>query len=340
MDFDFLVSEFESKSGVKKDDILNLVDKKHSEMGSLITKEGAIYLVAKELGVNLTENSIIRMPIRNISPGMRSVNVIGRIFKISKINEFTKSNGSSGRVANVFIGDNTGFLRIPLWDDQVKLLEETTVSIGDIVQVNNGFARENTFGEVEISLGKFGAIGPLEDYVELPPVDNLIKMSLNLTIERASISDITSGGDFEISGTVVQIFKGNFLFDVCPMCGSKVENSRCVEHGDVVPNHALVLSFVLDDGTGDLRCVLFRDTAEKIVGIKSNELYELNYDERFKLINKKVLGRDLILTGKVKKNKLFDRLELVVNDFKPINPLEESKRLAVDIESMVGALVG
>ena len=337
MDFDFLLTELINKSNLKKDYILNLVDKKYLEMKNLITKEGAVYLVARELGVDLPENTTGRLPIKNIKLGMRNVSFIGRIFRISKINEFIKSNGTVGRVSNIFIGDNTGFIRIPLWDNQVKLLEESTISLADVIQVNNGFARENTFGDVEISLGKFSSINHIEGYAELPSTEDLSKMFFSMSPERTDTSSVIPGGNFEIKGTILQLFKGNFLFDVCAMCGSKVESSRCIEHGDVIPSHALVLSFILDDGTGDLRCVLFREVAERMCGITSEELSEIEPETRYHLLSDKLLGKEFILSGRVKKNKLYERLEMMVNDFKDINPLEESNKLLDELESMVGA---
>jgi len=335
MDFNILVTELENKSNLKKGYILSLVDKKYLEMKDLITKEGALYLVAKELGLNLPEGSS-RMSIKSVVSGMRNINVIGRVFRISKINEFTKSSGTAGRVANIFIGDGTGLIRIPLWDEQVKLLEDSTISLGDVIQISNGFARENTFGDIEISLGRFGAIIPVEDYVELPSIENLSKMFLNNSPERTNISNIITGGNFEIKGTVVQIFKSNFLFEVCPMCGNKVENSRCIEHGDITPSHALVLSFVLDDSTGDLRCVLFRTVAERVCGMSAEELSVLEPEKRYQLLNSKLLGGEFVLVGRIKKNKLYDRPEMIVNNFKDINPLEESKKLVDETELMIG----
>ncbi|MEM5797289.1 MAG: OB-fold nucleic acid binding domain-containing protein [Candidatus Aenigmatarchaeota archaeon] len=333
MDFDLLLAELQNRSGLKKDDILYLVDKRYSEMNNLITKEGAIYLVAKELGIDLPENTIEKTPIKNITPGMRNVNIIGRVFKISKTNEFIKLDGTVGRVVNIYIGDNTGFVRVPLWDEQIKLLEES-ISLGDIVQISHGVARENIFGDIEISLGRFGRIIPVE-YTNLPSLEELSKMFLNVFPERSDIVNIVSGGNFEIKGTIVQLFKGNFLFDICPLCDGRLDNSKCFEHGEVTPNQALVLSFIIDDGTGDLRCVLFREIAEKICGIKSRELSSIEPGERYQMLADRLLGKEFILSGKVRKNKLFDRLEMVVNDFKDINPLEESKRLVNELESVV-----
>lgn len=336
MDYDFLISELESKSNLKKDDVQSLVEKKYSEMNSFITMEGAVYLVAKEMNIDLPENSSERMPIKNIKPGMRNSNIIGRIFRISKITEFTKSNGMAGRVSNVFVGDGTGFVRVPLWDDQVKLLEDNTLSLGDVVSIVGGMARENMYGDTEISLGRFGAIHIVEDYTELPSVNDLTKMLFNNSTERTCVTDITPGGNFEIKGTVVQLFRGSFLFDICPMCGGKTDNSRCNEHGDVTPNHAMVLSFIVDDGTDSMRCVLFRETAEKLCGITAEELYKLDADQRFRLFEDRLLCKDVILAGNVKTNSMYDRMEMMVNGFKSINPLEESKKLVDDMEIAVG----
>ncbi len=335
MDFSALINNLQTKLNLKREDIESLVDKKYSEMRDLITKEGAVYLVAKEFGVSLPENTNSRMPIRSVKAGIRNASVIGRVFKISKTNEFTKSNGNPGRVANLFIGDNTGIVRVPLWDDHVKLLEEGMVSIGDVVQINNAFVKENIFGEPELSLGKFGSISHADGFIELPSVEQLSKTSLNTT-ERAPIDSIVAGGNFEIRGTIVQILKGNFLFQVCSMCDNKIEEGRCIEHGDVSPAYAQVISFIIDDGKGDLRCVSFRDVAEKLSGIKADELVGMQTDERQKAISDKILGKEMILTGRVKKNNLYDRLEMIVNDLKSINPLEESKVLLNGIELMVG----
>lgn len=335
--FEELVKEIEAKSNITAEKLLELVNKKYSETQNLITKEGALYLVARELGIDIPERRN-RTKIKGIVSGTKNINVIGRIFKITKTNEFVKANGEKGRVANIFIGDDTGYVRIPLWDQQVKLLEDGIISLGDVIQVTNTLSRENVFGDVELSLGRFGSINQLEDFVELPSVEELSKMFLNISPERTTIESIVPGGNFEVKGVIVQIFKGNFLFEICSVCGDKLLNKKCIEHGDVATDYDLVLSFILDDSTGDLRCVAFRELAEKLCNISTDELINLDQEKRYKLLSEKILGKELILIGRVKKNKIFDRLELMVNDFKDINPLEESKKLAEELELTIGGV--
>ncbi len=335
MNFDYLLTELQSKSNLDRDEIHSLVNDKYADMKDFITKEGAIYLVAKEIGIDLPERPTGIIPIGSVIIGMKNVNVIGRVFRISRIVDFSKSNGSKGRVANLLIGDSTGSIRVPIWDEQVKSLEDGSISMGDILQISNGFSRENNFGGIELSIGKFGAIGHLTDY-DLPSVEQLEKGILSISAERSNISDTVPGGDFEIKGTIVNVFKGSFLFNVCPMCGNKIDENRCVEHGDVSPSPALVVSFIVDDGTGDIRCVMFKKSAEKICDLTSDHLAKLDTEARYNEISEKLLGKEFIFSGRIKQNKLFDRTEMMVNDFKDINPLEESNRLVEQLEMIIG----
>ncbi|MEM7825992.1 MAG: hypothetical protein QW412_04020, partial [Candidatus Aenigmatarchaeota archaeon] len=149
--------------------------------------------------------------------------------------------------------------------------------------------------------------------------------------ERALIKNIVPGS-FEVLASIVHVFKSNFLFKVCPVCGIAIEQSKCSEHGDVEPNPALVVSCIVDDGSGDMRAVFFRETAERLLEAEAEEIADLDEEKRYELIAEKLMGRELILQGRVRKNKIFDRLELIVNEFKDIDVLEESKRLADEIE--------
>jgi len=335
MTIEEILSEIEKQANVSKQELQDRIARKQSDLSGLVSLEGAAHLVAKELGVDLLEETKRKLEMKNVISGMKNVNVIGRIFKISNTNEFKRSDGSTGKVVNLSVGDATDYTRIALWNDQTTLIEEGAIKLGDVVQIVNGFAKENIFGGIEISLGKYGSIKPVEENYELPSLNELNKKFLSNEPKKISISEI-GFGTVEITATIVSIFKSNFIFNVCPMCGSKTdENSTCKEHGKIDSEHALVLSAIADDGTGDIRVVFFRNTAERLLGATASELAKLDKEERFKIIKEKVLGREIPLLGVVKKNKIVDRLELIVNDFKELDALEESKRLIDEIELKV-----
>jgi hypothetical protein len=215
------------------------------------------------------------------------------------------------------------------------LIEEETLKLGDIIQVDNGITKENVFGDVEISVGKFGSIRQIEEPLDMPDLEELTKKFLAFNPERASIEDLVPG-NFEIKGNIVYIFRGNYLFEVCSICGNRAEKNICAEHGEIKPNKALVLSCIIDDGIGNLRTVFFRESAEKLIGTTATELDSLEEEKRYELIKERLLGKEVILIGRVKRNRIFDRLELIVNTIKDLNVREESKRLVETVELKVG----
>lgn len=331
--FEEILTKLEKGTNVSRKGLMTRIAKKQQELSGLVSKEGAAHLVAKDLGLDLLGETRRRLEIKNIVSGMRNVNVVGRVFKISNVVEFKRQDGSAGRVVNIFLADNTGCIRLPLWDTQVKIVEDETVKVGDVIQVMSAFARENVFGDVEMNLGKYSSIQAVEE--DMPSAEELNKKFMTNGIERTDIKNAMPGVS-EMKATIVHVFKGNFLFDTCSICGSTLKSGECQEHGKVDAIPALVISCVADDGTGDLRAVLFRELAERVVKTSAEELKKLSPDERFGLIEKNLVGKDFVLTGRIKKDKVFDRIEMVVNDYKDLNVLNESKKLIEEIELRVG----
>jgi len=331
MDVEDLLKELEEKSGLTRESLLAKLKEKQNELSGLINMKGAIHLVARDLGVELKKEELKPLQMANIVPGMRRVNVVGRVFRISPVREFERSSGEKGRVVNLFIGDATGFVRLPLWDRQVELVEAERVRVGDVVQILNGIARENIFGEVEIRLGRYGSITSID--AELPSAEELGKRFLMPRAERVAIKDLVPGF-FELKGTVVHVFKGKFLFDTCSICGATLTHG-CAEHGEVEALPALVISGIIDDGTANVRFVLFREVAQQLVQVNMEEFVKLSVEERQEKVSDALLGRELTLRGRVRRNPRTEQLEVLVNQVEDINILNESKRLVERLEAQV-----
>jgi len=334
---DILV-EIEKQTKIPKNELMEKINKKQEELSGLISIEGAAHLVAREFGIDLLNEKKRKLEMKNIVTGMKNVNVVGRIFKISNLIEFKRKDGTEGRVVNLFLSDNTDYIRLPLWNDQTKLIDDGGIGLGNTIQITNGLAKENIFGNIEINLGKYGSIKPIEG-VELPNAEELEKKFLSSSLRKALIKDVGLG-KFEIKANIVHVFRGKFLFDTCSTCGSSLKDKKCLEHGEVKPEKALVVSCIIDDGTENIRTVFFREQAEKVCGLKASELSQLDLEKRHELVKERLIGKELILNGRVKKNKAFDRIELLVSNFKDLNVLEESKKLAEEIELKFTTKVG
>lgn len=321
------LEEIMEKASIERKELEDKIKKKHTELSGLVSMQGAAHLVARDLGINILVKKR-ELKIKDLKDGMKNVDVKARISLISDPIEFERKDGSKGKVSNLFITDGTGDIRIPIWDKQVDQLKEH-LNQGDVVEIKNGMVRVNNIGSLELRVSAFSRIEKLKDDGSIPeeaPVKTL-------PTEKIEIKNVKEGF-YSIRGNIVQLFKINFTYMMCPECRMKVENNKCSEHGKVKPEVNMIVSGILDDGTGNLRAVFFRDQAQKISGLEPKTLAKLDQDEGYKMLKDAILGKEVVISGRVQKNKMFENLEMVVNNVQETNPIEEGKKIINEIKSL------
>lgn len=116
-----------------------------------VGRGGNIEHVEKNVSVNIRPHKIVE-----IKAGMNGLTVLGKVLDLGKTRTFTRKDGKTGKVSNITIGDETGKIRVTLWDAKA---ESPGVNTGDIVEIMNAYARENTFSNsTELQLGSGGGI--------------------------------------------------------------------------------------------------------------------------------------------------------------------------------------
>ena len=120
----------------------------------------------------------------------------------------------------------------------------------------------------------------------------------------------------EILGTLVQVLDPRY-FNVDPETGKKV-----LEGGET----SYVMNAVLDDGTGNLRCVFWKNQTNHLLGKTEENIVSLKENlSAFEGIKNDLLGEQFKLKGKVVRNEMFDRLEFSVQIVEKANPEEEMR---------------
>jgi len=321
MDFDELLKNIIDKSGLSKEEAGKRILEKQNELSNLISKEGAAYIIAKEMGLDIFPKVDRRLEIQNVVPLIRDLKLSGRVVNVSDIREF-ESKGRKGKVASVILGDATGTIRMSLWDDQTEIAEKLEPGIA--IETFGAYTRDNKIGGVEVRIGKKGGIKILEES-NLPTLEEIQKGSQRTMRKR--IDQLKEGESAELRASVVQIFENKIFFNVCPECGKSVKKDndyKCAEHGKVEPKKSIVLLGVIDDGTGNVRAVFFRDVALDLLGMKMEEVLE---KETGIFSDMKILGKEYIMLGKMRKNRMFDRMEFVANHVREIDIVHEANKI-------------
>lgn len=328
MDFESVIKKIKEKTNLTDEEINKKILEKQQELSNLISKEGAAYIIAKELGIDIITKTKRRLEIKNIVPKLRNLNLTARVVRIFETREF-KRKDKSGKVANMILGDASGTIRLSLWDQQTGILEK--IKSGMAVEVFGAYTKENGLGSVEIRLGNKGGIKILEES-DIPPLERMEQREI--TVE--SISNLKEGSLSEIRASLVQLFETNVFYEICPTCGKRAtkdgEKFKCVDHGEVEPEKTIVLSGVIDDGTGNIRAVFFRENALKLIGIDIDEALKRK-DSFFESLD--VLGKEFIMSGKVRRNKMFNRLEFVVNNIKEVDIEKEINKIINNLTTNV-----
>jgi len=90
--------------------------------------------------------------VSELRPGMRGVNVKVRIDSISEPRSVNLRTGGQAKVADAQVSDETGVIKLSLWDDQISMIEE-----GDMVVIENGYTHAYR-GENNLNIGKYGKL--------------------------------------------------------------------------------------------------------------------------------------------------------------------------------------
>ena len=302
-----LVEFISGSSGVSIEDIERKVEAKQAKLAGLISKEGAAQVIAAELNVNFDKQMI---KIAQMVPGMRKINVIGKIIELAPIREYNK-NGRSGKIGSFVLADDTSNVRTVLWDENhIDLIAKGKIKEDVVVEVGNGSIRNG-----ELHLGSFSEIK-----VSDKKIDNVITEKPTFV---KKIVDFNIGDNVSARAFIVNIFEPKF-FEVCPECKRKAVNGECNDHGKVKAVKRSLLGFVVDDGSENMRCTMFHDELIKIVSFD-----ELENLEKFAVKRKDLMGKEMIVKGQVRKNQMFDSNDFIVSE------MEE-----VDLDGLIGELEG
>jgi len=93
------------------------------------------------------------MKIKDLRNGLKRVDVEAKVLEKTATREVTsRYKNETYRVATVIISDDTGQIKLTLWNDQIEEVNEN-----DTVKIENGYVTSFR-GEIQLNVGKYGQL--------------------------------------------------------------------------------------------------------------------------------------------------------------------------------------
>ncbi len=165
-DFDSLIAEvLRNRPEMNRDSLMALVQEKKQTVGSgYLTDQGALFLIAGELGVGLQHMITADLTLKDMHVGANDITVVARILAIYPVSEFKKKDGSGvGRYRRVYLFDRNGIGRLTVWEDNEEAMKLSGINVDTPVRVISAYVKQGLDGKASLNLGKRGRIETIAD---------------------------------------------------------------------------------------------------------------------------------------------------------------------------------
>ena len=243
-----------------------------------LTEDEASAMFIPELST-LEKNIYEFKKISDVDEDEEDVIIIGRIIEINDIREFDRDSGNTGFVRNIEIADDTGAIRVVLWDQNAKKEFE----IGQAIKIQNPRLSINMDNRVEASVSSATTIlDPSESEIDsLPSQNELMEM---VYVPKDIESLLEDDTNVLITARISEIDSERLLSTRCPNCNSSVDTGEdefyCDECGHTFdePAYLLMIPTKMEDDTGDISVTFFNQLAEQLVEMKKEDIVSLYED--------------------------------------------------------------
>ena len=240
----------ERKPEISAEEIKNLVDEKKRKIGAgYLTDQGALFLVAADLGISLERNQSSLQKLKDLYVGARDISVVGRVMSIYPTRTFMRRDNSEelhNRTITIVDGDSA--IRLKLWEKRVEFPEESGLRPGDLIKLTKCYVKSGLDGKPVLNVGDMSTIEVIkEESIDIPSLDHFAR----------DLSDISSQTDNVV------------------ILGKISSSPRMVEYKNIrgQDSKALQLNVSNEEGTKTLRTIIWNideSRLPKILTVGSN----------------------------------------------------------------------
>ncbi len=192
-EFEELISKLlEKVPELSRTVIEDRINEKKEKVGAgYLTDQGAIFLVAADLGVTLEQSQKSEVAIKDLYIGAKEVTLESRVLNISPTKQFTKKDGSSFSLRTITVYDNNSTASVKLWDEKANLPGLEELKPGDLIKIIKAYVKSDLTGAPTINIGSGASIEASQSDSDIVSIDSKITDVSNVKEDQRDL--IVSG---------------------------------------------------------------------------------------------------------------------------------------------------
>ena len=176
-----------------------IVEKKEKIGAGYLTDQGALFLIAADYGVTLTESSKTEISLKDLYAGAKEVSLETRVLNLSPTKQFSRKDGSTFDLRTMIVYDAGSTASVKLWDEKANLPGIENLKPGDLIKIIKAYVKSDLDGSPTINIGSGSNIETVDTESKIPMIDKITK----------DISELQEGQkDLVISGMIDGIISG------------------------------------------------------------------------------------------------------------------------------------
>ena len=176
-----------------------IVEKKEKIGAGYLTDQGALFLIAADYGVTLTESSKTEISLKDLYAGAKEVSLETRVLNLSPPKQFSRKDGSTFDLRTMTVYDAGSTASVKLWDEKANLPGIENLKPGDLIKIIKAYVKSDLDGSPTINIGSGSNIETVDTESKIPMIDKITK----------DISELQEGQkDLVISGMIDGIISG------------------------------------------------------------------------------------------------------------------------------------
>ena len=164
----------EQKPELLRSDIEERVKQKKDKIGAgYLTDQGALFLIASDLGVSLSEPLKVEMSLKDLFVGAKEISLESRVLSLAPAKQYTRKDGSPFLLRTMTVYDNDSTASVKLWDEKASLPEIEDLKPGDLIKIIKAYVKSDLNGKPTINIGSGSHIEPSHNESDIPSIDDI-----------------------------------------------------------------------------------------------------------------------------------------------------------------------